>query len=86
VHVMSGRAAAVEIGPGGGHEGAAAVRKDEHQLELTITMRPAQDGEGPAFEGVMWTDDGDAGREALEVGSVWLCPSTPSIIGNCSVS
>jgi hypothetical protein len=75
VHVMSGRAAAVEIGPGGGHEGAAAVRKDEHQLELTITMRPAQDGEGSAFEGVMWTDDGDAGREALEVGSVWLVPS-----------
>ena len=76
MRVISGRAAAVEIGPGGGNEGAAAVRKDEHQLELTTTMRPAQDGEGPAFEGVVWTDDGDAGREALEVGSVWLFPLT----------
>ena len=79
--VISGRAAVVEIGPGGGNEGAAAVRKDEHQLELTTTMRPAQDGEGPAFEGVVWTDDGDAGREALEVGSVWPFPSTPSTTG-----
>ena len=79
--MISGRAAVVEIGPGGGNEGAAAVRKDEHQLELTTTMRPAQDGEGPAFEGVVWTDDGDAGREALEVGSVWPFPSTPLTTG-----
>ena len=78
MRVICGRAAVLEIGPGGGNEGAAAVRKDEHQLELTTTMRPAQDGEGPAFEGVVWTDDGDAGREALEVGSVWPFPSTPS--------
>jgi hypothetical protein len=76
VRGISGRAAVVEIGPGGGNECAAAVRKDEHQLELTPTMRPAQDGEGPAFEGTVWTDDGDAGREALEVGSVWPFPLT----------
>ena len=44
-----GGRAAVEIGPGGGDEGATAVRKDEHQLELTTTMRPTQDGEGAAF-------------------------------------
>jgi hypothetical protein len=68
--VISGRAAVVEIGPGGGNECAAAVRKDEDELELTATMCPAQDGKGPAFEGMVWTDDGDAGREAFEVGSV----------------
>ena len=71
MRVSSGRAAVdVEIGPGGGDERAAAIRKDEHQLELATTMRPAQDGEGPAFKGMVCAGDGDAGREALEVGSV----------------
>ena len=76
MRVICGRAAVLEIGPGGGNEGAAAVRKDEHQLELTTTMRPAQDGEGPAFKGMVCTGDRDAGREALEVGSVWPFPWT----------
>ena len=34
-------------------------------------MRPTQDGEGAAFEGVVCTGDRDAGRKALEVSSVW---------------
>jgi hypothetical protein len=33
-------------------------------------VRPAQDGEGPAFKGMVWTGDRDAGRKAFEVGSV----------------
>ena len=37
MRVIGGRAAVVEIGPGGGRACAAAVRKDEHQLELTPT-------------------------------------------------
>ena len=76
MRVICGRAAVVEIGPGGGNERATAVRKDEHQVELIASVRPAKHGEGPAFEGVVWTDDGDAGREALEVGSVWPFPLT----------
>ena len=68
----------VEIGPGGGNECAAAVWKDEDELELTATMCPAQDGKGPAFKGVVSTGDRDAGRKALEVGSVWPFPSTRS--------
>ena len=78
MRMISGRAAVIEIGPGGGNEGATAVRKDEHELELTASMRPAQDGEGPAFKGMVWTGDRDAGREAFEVGSVWPFPSTRS--------
>ena len=39
------------------------LRKDEHQLELTTTMRPAQDGEGAAFERVVSTGDRDARRQ-----------------------
>jgi len=70
VRMISGRAAVMEIGPGGGNECAAAVWKDEDELELTATMCPAQDGEGPAFERVVSTGDRDARREAFEVGSV----------------
>jgi hypothetical protein len=76
--VIGGRAAVVEIGPGGGNEGAAAVRKDEHQLELTTTMRPTQDGEGAAFKGMVCTGDRDVGWKAFEVSSVWPVPSTRS--------
>jgi hypothetical protein len=72
------RAAVMEIGPGGGNKCAAAVWKDEDKLELTATMRPAQDSEGPAFEGVVRTGDRDGRREAFEVDSVWPCPSTRS--------
>jgi len=67
---IGGRAAAVEIGPGGGNECATAVRKDEDELELTATMCPAEDGEDPAFERVVSTGDRDARRKAFEVGSV----------------
>jgi hypothetical protein len=70
VRVISGRAAGMEIGPGGGNECAAAVWKDEDELELAATMCPAQDGEGLAFERVVSTGDRDARREAFEVGSV----------------
>lgn len=78
MRMISGRATVMKIGPGGGDECAAAVWKDKDELELTATMCPAQDGEGPAFEGVVWTGDRDARREAFEVGSVWPCPSTRS--------
>ncbi len=50
MRMIGGRAAVMEIGPGGGNERAAAVRQDEDELELTATMRPAQDGQGPAFK------------------------------------
>lgn len=78
MRMISGRAAVMKIGPDGGNECAAAVWKDKDELELTATMCPAQDGEGPAFEGMVWTGDRDARREAFEVGSVWRFPSTPS--------
>jgi len=39
-------------------------------VELIASVRPAQHGEGPAFKGVVSTGDRDAGRKALEVGSV----------------
>jgi hypothetical protein len=78
VRMISGGAAVMEIGPGGGNECAAAVRKDEDELELTTTMRPVQDGEGPTLERVVWTDDRDGRWETFEVGSVWPCPSTRS--------
>jgi hypothetical protein len=79
--VIDGRAGVVEIGPGGGDECTAVVRKDDHQLELAATMRPAEDGEDPAFEGVVRPGDRDTGREPLEVGSVWPGSSTPSTRG-----
>jgi hypothetical protein len=76
VRVISGQAAVVEIGPGGGNEGATAVRQDEHQVELIASVRPAKQGEGPAFKGMVCTGDRNAGRKALEVGSVWPFPLT----------
>jgi hypothetical protein len=76
VRVISGRAAVLEIGPGGGNERATAVRKDEHQVELIASVRPAKHGEGPAFKGMVCTGDRDAWRKALEVGSVWPFPLT----------
>ena len=79
--VISGRAAVVEIGPGGGNGRATAVRQHERQVELIASVRPAEHGKGPAFKGVVLTGDRDAGREALEVGSVWPFPSTPSTTG-----
>ena len=75
--VIRGRGAVLEIGPGGGNERATAVRKDEHQVELIASVRPAQPGEVPGFEGVVWTGDGGAGEDALEVGNVCTFPSTP---------
>ena len=81
MRTISGPAAVVEIGPGGGNERATAVRKDEHELELATTMRPAQDGECPTFKGMVCTGDRDARREAFEVGSVWPFPSRPSTAG-----
>ena len=75
VRVSSGRTTpgSLEVGPCGREEGPTAVRQHEHQLQLTASMRPAQDGQGPAFKGVMVTGDRDAGRKTLEVvvGSVW---------------
>jgi len=76
VRGIGGRAAVLEIGPGGGNERAAAVRKDEHQVELIASVRPAQDGEGPAFKGMVCPGDRDAWRKALEVGSVLPFPLT----------
>ena len=78
---IGGGAAVGEIGPGGGNEGATAVRQDEHQVELIASVRPAKQGEGPAFKGMVWTGDRDAGRKAVEVGSVWPFPSMPSTTG-----
>ena len=68
--MIRGRAAVLEIGPGGGNERAAAVRKDEHQVELIASVRPCKHGEDLAFKGMVRTGDRDAGRKALEVGSV----------------
>ena len=78
VRVIWGRAAVAEIGPGGGNERATAVWKDEHQVKLIASVRPAEHGEGPAFKGMVPTGDRDGGRKALEVGSVWPFPSTIS--------
>jgi hypothetical protein len=84
VWMISGRAVVMEICPGGGNECAAAVWKDEDELELTPTMRPTQDGEGPAFERVVWTGDRYGRWEAFEVGSMWRFPSTRWTTSGCS--
>ena len=83
MRVISGRPVtwSLEVGPGGRDERATAVRQHEYQLQLIASMRPAQDGQGPAFKGVVWTGNRDAWWKALEVGSVWPFPSTPSTAG-----
>jgi hypothetical protein len=82
VRVISGRPVtwSLEVGPDGRDERATAVRQHEHQLQLIASMRPTQDGQGPAFKGVVWTGDRDAWRKTLEVvvGSVWPFPLTRS--------
>jgi hypothetical protein len=47
-------------------------------MQLITSMRPPEHGEGLALERMVRTRDGDARREAFEVGSVWLFPSTRS--------
>ena len=60
----------LEVGPGGRDEGATAVRQHDHQLQLIASVRPCKHGEDLAFKGMVRTGDRDAGRKALEVGSV----------------
>jgi len=50
-------------------------------MQLITSVRPTEHGKGVALKGMVRTDDRDARREAFEVSSVWLFPSTPSTPG-----
>ena len=60
-------------------------REHEDEMELIASMRPAEHGQGLALKRVVWTGDRDARREAFEVGSVWLFPSTACGTIGCSL-
>jgi hypothetical protein len=47
-------------------------------MQVTASMRPTEHGKGLAVKRMVWTGDRDARREAFEVGSLWLFPSTRS--------
>jgi hypothetical protein len=60
----------VEVSPLGGDQGPTSVRQDEDQLQPSVSVRLAQDGQGLPFKRMMWADDGHALREVPELGSV----------------
>ena len=45
-------------------------------MQLIASMRPTEHGKGLALKRMVRTGNRDARREAFEVGSVWLFPST----------
>jgi hypothetical protein len=68
----------LEVGPFGRNHRPASVRKDQNQLEASLTMRVTENGERLTLKWMLWTVDCDV----LEMGSVWMVPSITSRIGS----
>ena len=66
------------IGPDSRNETPAAVGKNQEQMELTLPMCLLQDLQGPSFERMGPTGNGDRLGNVFETGSVSCFPSTPS--------
>ena len=57
----------------GGNQRLTAIGQDQNEMQATFTMRHPDNVEGPAFERMANTDNGDLLREVLMMGSVsWL--------------
>jgi hypothetical protein len=85
MHVIRRRCLAwrMEVSPCGRDERATAVRQDEDEMQLIVSMGPAQHGQGSAFKWMMRASDRNGRRETFEVGSVWLFPSIRSRTLRC---
>ncbi len=66
------------IGPDSRNETPAAVGKNQEQMELTLPMCLLQDLQGPSFERMGPTGNGDRLGKVFEMGSVSCFPSTGS--------
>jgi hypothetical protein len=76
------------IRPIGGDPRLAAVRQNQHELQAGWHAHSSKDLQRLAFEGMMWTRDGDALGEVLMMGSVSCGPSirfpTPNFWRACA--
>jgi hypothetical protein len=71
---------ATPIGPISGSEGAALIRQDQQEVELTAPLCAAQDLKGLAFKWMPSADNGDLVRIVFEMGSVSWVPSIESVM------
>ena len=70
---------ALQVGPLRRDQRTAAVGQDQEQVQEVVTMRPPQQLQGLALEGVVGANNGDRRWKTVEVGSVSYGPSTTSI-------
>jgi len=57
-----------------------AVGQNQNEMQSTLAMRRPKNVEQPAFERMASTDNGDALKKVLMMGSVSWFPSTPSVM------
>jgi hypothetical protein len=72
-----------QVGPAGRDQRAGAVREQQEEIEDFMPPHPPEQREGLTLKRVMRSDDGDRGRETLEVGSVTPGRSTGSTRRSC---
>jgi hypothetical protein len=72
------RRGGVQVRPRGRNERARTIGQDQNEIQCAVAPHPAKQRERMAFQRVASSDDLDARRIALEVGSVLPFPSTIS--------
>jgi hypothetical protein len=60
----------VEISPCSGDKRAGSIRKDEDQIQIAFSVRATEKLQGLPLQRVVITQDGNFGREVLDVGSM----------------
>jgi hypothetical protein len=73
-----------QVGPAGRDQRAGAVREQQEEIQRPVPPHPAEYREGLTLKWVVRSDDGDRGRETLEVGTVTPGRSTDWTIRSCS--
>jgi hypothetical protein len=59
-----------EVGPIGGNERLAAVRKNQREIEPSVAMEVSEQFQGLSFKRMPRSSDGDAFGKVVRVGSV----------------
>jgi hypothetical protein len=75
-----------EVGPSGGDQRSAAVRKNDEQTNTVMTPYPLHHAEGPPRERVTLPGDRHLARKVAAMGSVSLVPSTGSTTTSSSTA